>query len=497
MYDLVRRGVCCLSISVGMQFADRPAHAQENPSAVEDRMAAVESGLIPSLRIEGQTASANITVRMEHYRVPGVSIAVIHSGRLDWAKGYGYADVESESPVTTETLFQAASVSKPVAAIATLRLVDRGDLDLDEPVNNRLSSWQLPDNDFTAEVPVTLRRILSHTAGLTIHGFPGYAVDDRLPTVPQILDGAEPANTDAVRVDILPGTQFRYSGGGTTIQQLVLMDVTGKPFHELMREEVLAPLGMNQSTYSQPLSAENAAYAASGHDVEGNAVHGKWHVYPEQAAAGLWTNPRELSKYILEVQAAYDGRSERLLSQTMAREMLTPQSPSSVGLGPFLDGQGDARRFGHTGGNHGFKCAFVGFVASGEGAVVMTNADNGWQLTREILNGIAATYGWPDYIPAAKTVVQLSQETIAKYVGEYFAGPLRVGTISADDGRLFAANPTGQSVEIHFESETEFFSLDGGLRGKIVSDESEAPELVVQLGGNEIRAKKKIDSDQN
>ena len=228
---------------------------------------------------------------MAQFHDPGLSVAVVDHFQIVWTKAYGVVATGSDVPVTTKTLFQAGSISKPVAATAALYMVEHGQLALDENVNDKLKSWRVPDNEFTQTEKVTLRRLMSHSAGLTIHGFPGYDVDAPLPTVVQVLNGEKPANTAPVRVDFVPGTKVRYSGGGVTIEQLLMTDVSGKPFPVLLRETVLDKIGMSASSYEQPLPPARAAATAWGTYTDGKPVHGKWHVYPEMAAAGLWTTP--------------------------------------------------------------------------------------------------------------------------------------------------------------------------------------------------------------
>jgi CubicO group peptidase (beta-lactamase class C family) len=249
-------------------------------SSVQPRIERVEKGLLSAVLVKGNPGWT-IQERMKFYKVPGVSIAVINDYKVEWARGYGVKDIETNEPVTAETLFQAASISKPVTAMTALKRVEQGKISLDQNINDKLTSWKLPDNEFTAKRKVTLANLLSHTGGLTVHGFPGYAVGEEIPTLPQVLDGAAPANTAAVRVDMEPGTKFRYSGGGVTIAQLAIMDIEKKPFPQIAQETVLGPLGMTDSTYSQPLPAETRKKAASGHRGNGKPVEGKIHIYPE------------------------------------------------------------------------------------------------------------------------------------------------------------------------------------------------------------------------
>jgi CubicO group peptidase (beta-lactamase class C family) len=337
-----------------------------------------------------------LLARMQALKVPGLSVAASLGGRTVYAKGFGVKEVGVSDPVGPETLFQAASISKPLAALGTLVLVEQGILDLDLDVNRYLKSWRLPPSAFTTTTPVTLRRIMSHTAGLTVHGFPGYAVGVAIPTVPQILDGAPPANTAAVRSYAPPGSKTEYSGGGTTIEQLVVSDVTGQPYAEFLGAHVLAPLGMSQSGYFQPLPARLAGVAARAHTNEGAPIPGGWHIYPELAAAGLWTTPSDLMRYVQGVQRALVGGPNALLRQTTARAMITRQGPASepsgFGLGPELK---SGRTFYHSGGNEGYRCFVVGGVDGDWGVSAMTNGDNGWTLLTEVLPAMAEALDLP------------------------------------------------------------------------------------------------------
>src|SRR6185503_6527992 len=256
------------------------SHAAFGQSPVASRIERVEKGLIPAILVKG-APSWTIQERLKFHKIPAVSIAVINDYKVEWARAYGVKDVETSEPVSTETLFQAGSISKPVAAMVALKKVEQGKIALDENINNKLTSWKLPDNEFTANKKVTLANLLSHTGGLTVHGFPGYAVGEKIPTLPEVLNGAPPANTAPVRVDIEPGTKHRYSGGGTTIAQLAIMDIEKKPYPQIARETVLGPLGMTSSTYEQPLPDEIRKKAATGYRTNGKPVEGKIHIYPE------------------------------------------------------------------------------------------------------------------------------------------------------------------------------------------------------------------------
>lgn len=469
-------------------IAGRPGTASQNADKVFERIARVEKSLLPGVVIKGQSSTMAIADRMAHYKVPGVSIAVINDGKIEWAKGYGVTEAGGSTPVKPETMFQAASISKPVAAMGMLALVEKGLLSLDEDVNAKLKSWKVPENDFTKEQKVTLRRLASHSAGLTVHGFRGYAADEAVPTAVQLLDGQKPANSAPVRVDVLPGSLWRYSGGGITVMQVLMGDVTGKPFPALMRELVLDKIGMKNSTYEQPLTTEYAMRAASGHRSNGQMIKGKWHTYPEMAAAGLWTTPTDLAKFAIEIQQAKAGKSSKVLSPAMVNQMLTKQS-GEYGLGIGLGGEGKAATFSHGGSNEGFKCMLFAYAETGQGAVVMTNGDQGSPLANEILRSIAREYGWPDYKPTERTLAKVNPEVLNAYVGDFSVN----GTIkiTAENGKLYIQPPGQSKSELYPASETEFFMTTENVRLVFIKDEKGAVnELTAHFGNRSLNGKR-------
>lgn len=332
---------------------------------------------------------------MERFRVPGLSIAVIRDYKIHWAKSWGYADAAAKTQVTHETLFQAASMSKPVAALGSLKAIERGLFTLDQDVNTILKSWQLPGHPFVPGRLVTPRGLLSHTSGTGDgFGFPGYAPGTPVPTTIQILEGKAPSNTGVVKLVRPPFEAIQYSGGGVTLQQLALSDATGQPFEKWMQEQVLTPIGMTNSTYQQPLPERFHAQAAHAHNGAGKSPGVPWHVYPEMAAAGLWTTPTDLAKFLIEVQLALQGKGNKVVSQRTMAEMVTP-----VGVGPFAIGfqinkTGEGWYFEHGGANMGFRSDMVAHRIKGYGLVIMTNGDNGSALFREIRERIARAYNW-------------------------------------------------------------------------------------------------------
>ncbi len=403
-------GLVCLVSLASVQAAESQAPKGDS-TALAQRIARVENDF-PTISLgEDETPlQINLKKLMEVYKVPGLSVAVIDNFKIVWAKGYGVTEAGSATPVTTKTLFQAGSISKPVAATGALYLVEHGKLSLDEDVNQKLVSWKVPENEFTREQKVTLRRLMSHSAGLTVHGFPGYAVDEPIPTLVQIFNGEKPANTAPIRVDIVPGTKSVYSGGGITIEQQLVMDVTGEPFPKFMRETVLDKIGMRESTYEQPLPPARAALAASGTHADGKVVRGKWHIYPEMAAAGLWTTPSDLARFAIEIALSKQGKANHVLSETMTQQMLTPQI-ENVGLGFFLGGKNNPGQFGHNGADEGFQAVLTMFSDSGHGVVVMANSDNGVTVGNYLIKSVAREYAWnntPEKEPAADVLMLIA-----------------------------------------------------------------------------------------
>ncbi len=375
-------GAAAIILALAGSEASQAATADEHIARIERDVRAPASG-----------APATLAQAMAAHRVPSVSLAVVDHGRIVWARAYGFADMAARRPATPRTLYQAGSISKPVAASGALKLVEAGRLSLDADVDSEMKSWSVPPSPIAAGEPVTLRRLLTHTAGLTVHGFPGYAAGKPVPSVVQVLNGAPPANTAAVAIETRPGSVWSYSGGGLTIAQLMMTDVTGEPFPALMRRLVLGPVGMTDSTYDQPPPASRLDAVATGYLASGAAVEGRFHTYPEMAAAGLWTTPIDLAKWAIALERAYDGRPSALMSQATARAMLTP-GLGHWGLGIEVEGEGDSLRFSHGGDDWGFKAVLVGWPKGGRAIVVMANGDDAIAVESAVAEAVAREYGW-------------------------------------------------------------------------------------------------------
>jgi len=346
----------------------------------------LEAGL--TLAIGGTPKTLALPEAMAALNIPSVSLALIDQDRIAFTRAYGEG-------VTPDTLFQAASLSKFVAAIGAMRLVDRKRLDLDGDVNASLTSWRVPANDLDKDHPVTLRGLLSMTAGIGVPGFLGYAPDTPLPTLRQILDGAPPANSAPVTVIDVPGRAYHYSGGGYEIAEALMVDALRAPFVPAMDDLVLKPAGMTHSTFAQPLPDELRANAVTGHLGDGTEIEGGFHVFPEHAAAGLWSTPTDIANLLLLLARAWRGESALFLKPETAREMLRRQAVGAYGLGAAIAESEGALIVMKRGQNVGYQSYLILLPGQGQGMVVMTNSDNGSVLAEALIRRAAELYGWP------------------------------------------------------------------------------------------------------
>jgi len=384
---------------------------------LSNEISIIENGLLPSILVRGDTIiQYHLLDRMDHYHVPGVSIALVENGEIRWAKGYGIANTINGQEVQTKTLFQAGSISKPMAALAVLKLAEEGGIALDENVNNYLTDWYVPGNEFTSQEKVTLRRLLTHSAGMTVHGFPGYLQTDTFPSIETVLDGK--GNTPAIIVDTIPASIWRYSGGGYTVMEKVVEDVSGLPFEAYMAENILSLMGMENSTYEQPLPVTLHKRASAAYDIEGKLIKGSWHNYPEQAAAGLWTTPTDLARYCIEIQEILAGKTDGILKQETVKKMLTKHK-NNWGLGPSLAWEADSLRFQHGGKNAGFTNDMIAFAHRGDAIIIMTNADNGGRLIGEILRSVSKFYNWGISHPRMVDTIALPVGHLRVLTGQY------------------------------------------------------------------------------
>lgn len=436
-----------------------PASAEAATAALQARISNVEQGLSTRIVVKGSAnQKMNLMDRMAYHQVPAVSIALINQGRVEWVRAYGMADVASQKPATTTTLFQAGSVSKALSAMGALRLVEQGKLSLDGDVNRQLVSWKIPQNEFTRDTAISLRMLLNHSAGTTVHGFMGYAQEQALPTLVEVLNGGPPAQSEPVQVDLVPATKWRYSGGGYSIVQLLMTEASKKPFEQLMQAEVLNPLEMNQSTFATSLPPNARKLVATAYNTEGKAVPGGWRIYPESAAAGLWSTPSDLAKVIIEVQKTTGGVSSKVLSPSMAALMLK-RGLGEYGLGFFVEDLGERTSFSHSGGTEGYRAQLYGYTGSGQGVVIMTNSQNSNALIDEILCSIAAEYGWPEFQVLEKASIQGDTAINRLLAGDYQLLNLPAHVVAEGEQLYLQSELFGaKRMELFPESKTAFFT---------------------------------------
>lgn len=460
--------LCSLHLTIYAQPENN--YSQE----IQNRIKSVENNLQGWTKIKGEP-EWTLNERMKYYRVNGISIVVTKDFKIDWAKGYGWADSLSGKPVNTATLFQAGSISKSINGLGVLCLVQNGRLDLDKDINEYLQSWKFPYDSLSKGKKISLANLLSHTAGLSGHGFPGYERGDTIPSIIEILNGSPPANTKPIRSQFEPSLKYKYSGGGTTISQLIVQDVTQQPYHQFMRKIIFDPLGMKTSSYEQPPSAANKDLLATGYRSDGKVVTGNYHIYPEQAAAGLWTNPVELAAYVIEIQQSLLGKSNKILTKEMATKYVTPYNSmyvtpypdEEVALGVYNRKVGDVRYFTHDGSDRGFKAKFIGSIENGFGAAVMINSDNR-EILDEVVNAIAFTYHWKNFLEPAKAVVSVDKKIRDTYLGQYLFEKDSMSIVEEDNQLFLLVNNI--KMKLWFTSETDFFVLEQRAFSRFTKD---------------------------
>ncbi len=453
----------CFSFLFFLFVGCLPSSAQQvYPAPVEEKIRQVEEHLgLVKFRVEGMK-DFTIADRMAHYHIKGLSIAVVHHYKIEWAKGYGWADSAERRPVTPETLFQPGSISKSLNALGVLKLVQDKKIDPDADINTYLRRWKFPYDSVSHNKKITVTHLLSHTGGLGVHGFPGYLKGDTLPTLPQVLDGLPPANTAPVRAVFEPGLKFSYSGGGTVISELMAMDVTGLPYDEYMARQVFEPIGMSSSFFTQPPPAAKWQRLATGYTSLGKEVKGKYPILIEQAAGGLWTTPGDLCRYIIEMQLSLKGKSNKVLSQAMTKKMLSPYLDEGNGLGVFVEDHNGNKYFQHAAGNQGFSGQYYGSFKDGNGVAIVVNSDDGQGLIQELVQQVAQVYKWPGFYrkeePVIKKTIVVPDSLMDIYAGAYRQNDA-ITTISRNGHQLYyQAGPKAWSM--YFTSDSTFMNLE-------------------------------------
>lgn len=424
----------------------------------KNRIHQVENNLISWVKLDGDS-NWNITDRMRANNVLGLSICVIHDYKIDWCKGYGITDTISQDPVTEETLFQTASIGKSINGFAFMKLAQDGVISLDKDINTYLKRWKFP-YDSTSSQAISLKAILSHTAGLSVEGFDGYLPGQEIPTLEQILMGDPPANNRPVQAIFAPGDKFQYSGGGYEISEILLEDVTGSSYADFIREEIFQPLKMESSSYMIP--SPSGFKIANGYRYDQQPIGDSYHIYPEKACgAGLWSTPADIAKFVIDLQKALKDDSGEVIERDYAKQMTTPVQ-DDAGLGVFINKKGDRQYFQHSGLNEGFSSIYVGSLDGGDGVVIFTNSDF-TDFMYEIVNAVATVYDWKNYYPfVPKKIAYPSKEVLKRYVGNYIFE-------NADSGPEISMDSVGLNLQapgaptkwrMYFTSDEDFFMLE-------------------------------------
>lgn len=467
-----------------------PYDAQANDSG--EGIQSISEGLQSTVRIKGKPSKlSSLKERMAHYNVPAVSIAFLKDNKISWTHTEGFIDLNNHRPIDENTVFQAASISKAVFASTLMKYRQDNGLNIDADINTLLKSWQLPAHQWASKNNVSLRQLLSHSAGTTVHGFAGYKHGSDVPSITSLLNGAKPANSAPVVVDIEPGTQFRYSGGGTTLAQLVLQDHAKSTITELAKKIIFEPLMMQHSSFSQPLVGNLKSNAAVAHNADGKPVVGGSHTYATLSAAGLWTTPSDLLRLVSQIQLAGLGKNNAFFSKSTIDEMLTPQIPP-MGIGFFIEGEDEITSFSHGGANEGFMAHLFAHTKTGDGIVIMTNGEKGTSLIDEIMIRASEIYHWDEFKPTEKSESRLTPKLFESIIGEYkITDPFETTLVITEKRGGFLVN-IGKFVknEMFFpESERQLFSMTGMSLFLHPNDKGEVNHISFWGGINAIREK--------
>ncbi|WP_002146473.1 serine hydrolase domain-containing protein [Bacillus cereus] len=322
----------------------------------------------------------NIYEKMNQYSVAGLSLAVIHDGKLDETSAFGTLESGTNRTVTTDSIFNSCSISKFITAILTLKLCDQGIVHLDEDVNDKLTSWNIPINLFTSKKKITLRNLLSHQSGIIDppKSFGHYKLAQGIPKIPELLAGRTLYCPVPIEMHYEPESEFHYSDANFCIIEQLLEDITGKSFNQLLEELIFQPLQMKNSTLFSPEDIDKTDAFACGHNKDGTVTNEKYPFYPFAAASGVWTTPTDLSTLIIEIIQSLQGNSKLELSQKTVQDMISPQGCTKwTGLGVFLEYSNEDLQIHSLGWGVGFQCMMVCNPYRGNGAVIMTNSDLG------------------------------------------------------------------------------------------------------------------------
>ncbi|MEM9301203.1 MAG: serine hydrolase domain-containing protein [Pseudomonadota bacterium] len=391
----------------------------------------IERNLAPAHSLEQHVQRRALPDVMEEYRIPGLSMAFVDRGKIAWTQAYGFASLENREAVTGRTVFTGASLSKPLAAVAALDLVESGLLDLDSDVNRWLQGWQIPANEFTAESAVTLRLLLGHRAGVRNDLWSSYLPDEPVPTLLQMLSGQPPSVEPATAVVTVPGDAERYSNPGYTIIQKLIEDVTGQAFAATLDEKVFRPSRMHESTFEQPIPSDLFARKATGYD--GDLEPFAYKIFPYQAAGGVWTTPSDMARFVITLFEDLDGANQILAEQTA--QQIFERDPARLAFAKIFDDTSDDLIFRHYGTNQGFSSYLVGSLQKRQAVVIMTNGHMAFEFLDYVARAVAEFYEWDYLQPEIHPRVAIAAAELAGYAGEFDLNGTELA-FSVEDGGL-------------------------------------------------------------
>lgn len=374
----------------------------------------IENNLIPMYSVAGKVKRMTIPEMMKLDKIPGMSIAFVDNGELAWTKHYGYANLEDSIPVSSETVFTGASLSKPITAIAALNLVEKGVLDLDEDVNLKLKEWKIPESTLTKKEKVTLRRLISHKAGIKNDLWSSYLPEDTIPTLNQMLAGEKPSLDPQTSVIYEPGSKTEYSNPGYSIIQKLIMDVKNEEFDKIIDQLIFDPVGMENSSFKQPIPNHLAKRKAIGYTKELEPY--PYRLFPYQAAGGIWTTPTDLAKFMIAVLNDHHKGTNTLVSKETTNTIFKKYIDRYVFS--FWN-WGEDIVFMHYGSNQGFNCIMYGSVNKNQGIVVMTNSDNSFGFFDYIQRAVNNEYQWEYVKPEILNPSKSDISWVEPFLGEY------------------------------------------------------------------------------
>ena len=423
--------IVLITILISCQSSDNTKDNVQISKEDSIHLSNIENNLIPFYSIEGETLRKTIPQMMREDNIAGVSMAFIDKGRIAWTKCYGFANIEDSIVVTPQTVFQIGSVSKPVATMAALKMVENGDLSLTEDVNLKLKGWKIPENNFTAKSKVTLEQLIGHTSGIENDVVKFYELGEELPTREQLLSGTAASGDKPITLVSVPGEKYKYSNPAYLVMEELMTDVAGKDFNKIMTDLVFEPCKMNSSSFEQPIPRRLMKLKAIGYDSDLNPL--PYNVYPFKAGGGMWSTSIDLGKFLIALLNDHNGTSKTLISKEMADKVFSKESKKSGFTKWYW--KNDVL-FRHDGTIPGFSCFVMGSVDNDQAIVVLTNSSYSHSLLNFIWRTVAEEYKWEYFRPEFYDKIIIEKESLAKFSGKYSTNQDSLA-FSIDDDKLY------------------------------------------------------------